>query len=112
MAKRWRFNQTLNITTYGSWSINFSSNGQIWAAIQINNEEPINGMYYGGSTRAYSNNSQTWDNQAYRIVEFETEPTGTLLTFLQANAEVWDHKVITTSTGKVLVSSTGKAIIS
>ena len=73
----------LNKTT-----INFTSNGQSFVAIEGNtrNTGPESLYYYTDSTsytvaRLYGD----WDNDTYKTITFETTPTGDLLTWLTAN---------------------------
>lgn len=44
-----------------------------------------NSIHVAEQERA-GNNKVTWTNQAYRTITFDEEPTGDLLTWLQANA--------------------------
>lgn len=41
---------------------------------------------YVAKQEGEGNNKATWTNQAYRTITFDEEPTGDLLTWLQANA--------------------------
>ena len=79
-----------NIKIYNA---NFISNGITFKNIGLSNEmvpgKPTNlaNIQYdtGLSTTTPAYNSGRWENEAYRTITFETEPTGDLLTWLQAN---------------------------
>ena len=79
-----------NIQIYNA---NFISNGITFKNIGLSNEmvpgKPTNlaNIIYdtGLSTTTPAYNSGRWENEAYRTIEFENEPTGDLLTWLQAN---------------------------
>lgn len=46
-------------------------------------------LLYDNTWVAHANNDHkpaTWTNEAYRTITFDEEPTGDLLTWLQANA--------------------------
>ena len=86
-GKTWVLNADL---TFGakSWShdINFTSNGTSYSKFSYNFSSPLAAYLVYGTTNVYENNTHAWTNEAYRTVIFETEPTGDLLLWLQANA--------------------------
>ena len=94
MAQTWVLNETLTITEAIPTDINFASAGVSYSQFNISY---INEQYQfiaynpssGSGTIAYATlglSKVGWQNEAYRTVTFQTDPTGRLLTWLQANA--------------------------
>lgn len=109
MAKIWQLNDTL--TLFGmetkQFDINFISNNQSFKAIYFTlGASPIMRYLTDGDTQSgitpYSENFK-WmgeddtDHSAYRTITFETEPSGDLLAWLQANAVAQDQPAVTTT---------------
>lgn len=88
----WYFNDT--ITDFPMFDVNFTSGGRRWTRITYGGAfGRLNMSYYNpnGTTTievAYDGVGQTgWSNtEKYRTIVFDEEPTGDLLTWLQANA--------------------------
>lgn len=87
-GETWLLNDWLNFEN-GQWitlTASFTSNGQTFSSIKYK---------YAPTAYAYLNYDDTWvfdsddgggwRNEAYRMITFETTPTGDLLTWLQAN---------------------------
>ena len=72
-------------------SIDFQSNNENFKSINIPRLPQFarDGIIYynidGNAVIAYDGNTSSWANNAYRTLTFETAPTGTLLTWLEAN---------------------------
>lgn len=87
MAQTWTWNETITTPEKTlSIDISFTSNGVAYTSIGLNangfntiayKNPPASLIAYGGGA---------WKNDAYRTVVFNTNPTGDLLAFLQANA--------------------------
>lgn len=94
MAQTWILNETLTITEEIPTVINFASAGVSYSQFNISyiNEQCQFIAYNpssGSGTIAYATfdlSKVGWQNEAYRTVTFQTNPTGILLTWLQANA--------------------------
>lgn len=93
----WVFDEFPKIKTWRSrnYSASFQSNGEKFTYLKVTAATSSGitwSLYYsqvitsGVGVRAYNSKSNTWKNKAYRTVTFDEEPTGNLLTFLQANA--------------------------
>ena len=90
----WYFNDTIEITQV--FDVNFTSGDAQWTEISYNSVfgryEMVYAYVVNGSTvntkTAYDGVNQTgWNNtEKYRTIIFDEEPTGDLLTWLQANA--------------------------
>lgn len=93
---KWRFNETIvpmmTSTAKKTFTANFKSADKRYTGIQymatlINGKLAISQLLY-----MYKFNTTVWERgrgwltELYRTVEFEKEPTGELLAFLQANA--------------------------
>lgn len=95
MSETWLINETPKIAPYTnetSITINFKSNGSNYEYIVLKNTNHPD--YMDGVIIGYSaplkyiydpSGSPAWENEAYRTIEFENEPTGDLLAWLQAN---------------------------
>ena len=74
-------------------TINFISGTTSFSRIWVGTGNPIDneqnvvyGVSTGGYSMAYYGGGSTWTSDAYKTIIFnETEPTGNLLTWLQAN---------------------------
>lgn len=74
-------------------TINFISNATSFNRIWVGTGNPIDnmqnvvyGLSAGGYNMAYYDTNSAWTNDGYKTIIFnETEPTGDLLTWLQAN---------------------------
>lgn len=69
-------------------TINFTSNGQSFVAIEGNNSHTgPQSLYYYTNDTSYNAVCEygTWNNPAYKTITFDTAPTGDLLAWLQAN---------------------------
>lgn len=85
----WFFNNTIDVSIRRSFTINFLSGGLSCRELQVGDTFGYL-VYYansGSAYRAYSSKTNSWYNgYNYRTITFDTEPTGDLLTWLQANA--------------------------
>ena len=76
--------------TFGasSWSydINFTSNGNSYSKFNYYFRNPLEAYLRYDTTNVFDINGVGWIDEKYRTVTFETEPTGDLLAWLQANA--------------------------
>lgn len=96
MAQTWVLNETLTITLTEAIStdINFTSAGISYTNFSIGYvDEQYQYVSYklssGSGTTVYATlylSKVGWQNEAYRTVTFQTDPTGRFLTWLQANA--------------------------
>ena len=82
MAETWVLNST--ITGYGNFTADFTSNGKSFYSIVVSGSITSYGEKMGGNVIVYAK-GPGWDNEAYRIIVFDTSPSGDLLTWLQAN---------------------------
>lgn len=75
--------------TFGakSWSydINFTSNGNSYSKFNYYFLNPLETYLRYDTTNVFDINGASWIDENYRIVTFETAPTGDLLTWLEAN---------------------------
>lgn len=89
MAETWVLNESLSLLDYNgsSWTINFTSNNTNYSQLNINAPAGTQReLYYGPTSGAYVYDFPGgWIDEAYKTIVFETAPTGTLLTWLQAN---------------------------
>lgn len=80
--------RNLGMKSLSKTSISFTSNNAQFIAIEVStgNTGPESAYYYTDD-KTYTTACEygTWANQAYRTITFSTAPTGTLLTWLQAN---------------------------
>lgn len=78
--------------TLATTNISFTTNNQKATSIGIEHDGSIVMLIYGGVVDGGAEfdlsvtSSFEWYNEAYRTLEFDTPPTGNLLTWLQANA--------------------------
>lgn len=82
---------------YNTVDVNFTCNGVSYTRIYVDrysNQDHLRYAYLSGNnwnapvvyTHHNVTGSSSWDDEAYRTITFDTEPTGDLLTWLQANA--------------------------
>ena len=86
--------------TLATTNISFTTNNQKATSIGITSDGQVYVLVYGGigEVAGYdpgASGSFEWNNEAYKTLEFDTAPTGELLTWLQANgetihAEIWN----------------------
>lgn len=112
----WVLNNTINTASAFSFSASFVSNSVSYTGLRTGTFTPSGrDLVYinsSGSTKVYGADVNTWMNQAYRKLTFDTPPTGALLTWLQSNATkqpddtaIQDTKALTiTSNGTVSVT--------
>lgn len=96
VSLKWHFNETIvpinTSTSKKSFIANFKSADSRYQGIQYMATLASGGLAISQLLYMYKFNttvwtrSRGWANEFYRTVEFEKEPTGELLTFLQANA--------------------------
>lgn len=91
----WRFYKRLSYGKSQDFSANFESAGRAWAGIRVSATERdgVTQMWYlTNSSSPYLArvsvyiSTKGFTNSEHRTITFEKEPTGDLLTFLQANA--------------------------
>lgn len=109
MAKIWQINETFTQNETIGWSVEFTSNGRNFISFGCETYLMYGYTNTSGQTELLylttpSNGIHTWkdpntgeDTSAYRTVAFETEPTGDLLAWLQANAVAQDQPTVTTT---------------
>lgn len=98
VSLKWHFNETIvpamTSTSKKTFTANFESansrytyTGMQYMATLVNGKLTISQLLYmyKFNSTVWSR-SKGWTNEFYRTVEFEKEPTGDLLAFLQANA--------------------------
>lgn len=85
MSLKWYFNASPKaLGTQGtSYSIGFTSAGTHFSILRNGTVFKEKFFLYYDDTEAYKSG---WKNSAFRTVTFDTEPTGALLTYLEANA--------------------------
>lgn len=93
VSLKWYFNSQLSIIENRTYTANFTSHGNTYIALNTSASAWMGGLAYiftlQGQDRkevVYVTTTRSWKAEEYRTVEFEKEPTGELLTFLQANA--------------------------
>ena len=93
VSLKWYFNSQPSIIENRTYTANFTSHGNTYIALNTSTSTRAGGLAYvfnsHGEDRkgtVYTITTRTWKAEEYRTVEFEKEPTGELLTFLQANA--------------------------
>lgn len=90
VSLKWYFNTDLTRTTNKSFSLDvvFKSGNTRYLKMECNLKSGIvSQLIYGGSREhVVWDQKNTWYDERYRTVEFEKEPTGKLLRFLQLNA--------------------------
>lgn len=86
VSLKWYFNPYPSIQKNYTYTAKFTSNGRTFDFLRTKTPSWLGGIEYGDKDLVYLTTNKTWSHEAYRMVEFEKEPTGELLTFLQANA--------------------------
>ena len=93
-GETWVLNNTIGTTNLPTTTINFTSNNESFTQISMSSSgNPMTGitntLYYNNTTAYFQNTNDnpggSWTDEAYRTIEFDEEPTGELLTWLQAN---------------------------
>lgn len=115
MAETWVFNEALNPTySLSKTTISFTSNGQVYAAISFQSRNLVyyTNPYSSSGTTVYSQRGTGgyWTNDAYRTVIFDSAPTGSLLSWLQANGTKQVDPEPTTPKNACLINGTGYSI--
>lgn len=86
----WLINEKFTLPPgYPGYKANFTSNGTAYVRLQaIGNSLAYFYLINSGTSESMqvTYNGTSWVNEAYRTITFGTEPTGKLLTWLQANA--------------------------
>lgn len=90
MAETWVLNESLSLRDYNgsTWTINFTSSNENFNQINIIAIGPQQELRYlpnKDENQVVYDFPGGWRNEAYKTIIFETAPTGTLLTWLQAN---------------------------
>ena len=97
MSQTWVIKDTApnDLPFLSATTISFQSNNESFSRIVASNYADTSGIHYTlkyDSTQvcatATENSSYTWVDNAYKTVTFETAPTGELLSWLQANADL------------------------
>lgn len=96
VSLKWHFNETIvpamTSTSKKSFTANFKSADRRYTGMQYMATLGNGGLVISQLLYMYKFNTTAWERgrgwvaEAYRTVEFEKEPTGELLAFLQANA--------------------------
>lgn len=96
VSLKWHFNETIvpamTSTSKKSFTANFKSADRRYTGMQYMATLGNGGLVISQLLYMYKFNTTVWERgrrwlaEAYRTVEFEKEPTGELLAFLQANA--------------------------
>lgn len=85
-SETWVINESYNTTQVNFTNISFTSNGKSFTSIRISSTRKL---YYDDTVvvnvQIGESYEITWKNLAYRKLIFSTNPTGALLTWLQAN---------------------------
>ena len=70
------------------WSVTFISNGSSYTQMTVAGNETtgVGGIIYYGSTAVYLQTHGGWGSDAYRTITLSEPATGTMLTWLKANA--------------------------
>lgn len=90
VSLKWYFNTNLKKTTNKSFSLDvaFKSRNRRYLKMKCNLKSgSVSQLIYATSRDSVVwDQRNTWYDEGYRTVEFEKEPTGELLKFLQQNA--------------------------
>lgn len=96
VALTWTIKRDPQVSTAFGTVINFTSNGESFDIIQLGHGDPPYDFYSkityvnsnASTDKVVFNGSNAWTSygEEYRTITFETEPSGELLTWLQANA--------------------------
>ena len=100
-SMKWYFNSTIALPEKGTtWTIDFvlgsSKTSYLKLSVILNSDDvlTLEGTYlvtlgsstYTASRALYKSNNEGWVSSDYRTITFATPPTGTLLSWLKANA--------------------------
>lgn len=80
MSYKWKFKDVLTLSPTSSNYITISSNGQVLRGINITASQLLYGQFIVYEA------SSGWTNEAYKTIEMDAYPLGSLLQFLQSNA--------------------------
>ena len=98
---------------FATTQIAFTSNGQKFTSIGAVYDGSAFSLLYGNNEIAIftpgASSGYEFDNQAYRKLTFDTQPTGALLTWLQANATRQVVEYLTTGTDLIKVANAIRA---
>ena len=87
-GKTWYFNDTIGYPDGGNLSVNFTSNGAEYTAMNRINYRFWNYLAYVSESQAavYDYDTSKWNKEAYRTIVLDEPATGDVLAFLEANA--------------------------
>ena len=80
MSYKWKFKDVLTLSPTGSNYITIRSNGKVFSRINITDSQLLYGQFIVYEA------SSGWTNKAYKTIEMDAYPGGSLLQFLQSNA--------------------------
>ena len=80
MSYKWKFKDVLTLSPTSSNYITIRSNGEVFSRINITASQLLYGQYIVYKA------SSGWTNEAYKTIEMDAYPRGSLLQFLQSNA--------------------------
>ena len=80
MSYKWKFKDVLTLSPTSSDYITIRSNGKVFSRINITASQLLYGQFIVYEA------SSGWTNEAYKIIEMDARPLGSLLQFLQSNA--------------------------
>ena len=80
MSYKWKFKDVLTLSPTGSNYITIRSNGKVFSRINITASQLLYGQFIVYEA------SSGWTNKAYKTIEMDAYPGGSLLQFLQSNA--------------------------
>lgn len=86
VSLKWYFNPQPSIVRNYTYTAIFTSNGRKFISLNTSTSSFMGGITYGDKDLVYVLSQRRWSKEAWRTVEFEKEPTGDLLAFLQENA--------------------------
>ena len=89
-GETWYLNSTISLSPMFTAEIQFVSNGQNFSSLKVDNNPPWSRGVWYDTLMVYGNDlGSGWgikgENEVYRTITFEEEPTGDLLAWLQAN---------------------------
>lgn len=80
MSYKWKFKDVLTLSPTSSNYITIRSNGEVFSRINITASQLLYGQFIVYEA------SSGWKNEAYKTIEMDAYPRGSLLQFLQSNA--------------------------
>ena len=80
MSYKWKFKDVLTLSPTSSDYITIRSNGKVFSRINITASQLLYGQFIVYEA------SSGWTNEAYKTIEMDAYPRGSLLQFLQSNA--------------------------